>query len=103
MRYTVKDAEKSVERLANKLGRKSGTCWIRTKSGKNKAIIGCLRADYNSVYGGAILTEIINEGGAVDHPLGEGRLKPYEFTKMINGVERGLENWCKSIKKNKKR
>lgn len=66
------------KRLADSMGKRFGKCWKR-KNGRNVAKVGCWELDYNSIYGGAIITEIHNESGGITHPFGEGRLKPFEF------------------------
>jgi hypothetical protein len=96
-RTTTKDVDKAVELLANALGKPSNNCWERV-DGQNRAKLGCLRADCNAIYGGCILTEIVGEGGCENHPLGEGRMKPADFKRMINGVNDALYRWCERIK-----
>ena len=93
-RYTGKDARNCGRRLANLLDREFGddksSCWVR-KNGKLTAKIGCLTVDYNPIYGGAILEEMMNEHGGVSHPFGEGRLKPYEFCRATRYAEGAVE------------
>lgn len=89
-KYTKKDCSKAVERLA-KLLDKPTEPYVKHEDGY-KAVIGAWTCDYNSVYGGAIIEEVVNDGGGIDHPMGEGRMKPYEFCRMIRGVESLIRN-----------
>jgi len=45
--------------------------------------VGGWRLDYNPVYGGIVIEEIVNEGGGVSHPFGDRRLAPGEFLRTI--------------------
>ena len=82
-RYTKKDAISCAKSLANALGKQFGNCWTK-KADKNVAKIGCWNVDYNPIYGGAVISEIVSEGGGIRHPLGSSRLKPYEFCRATN-------------------
>lgn len=88
--YTKKDAERCFERLAKVMGKQAGNCWER-KNNKNIAKIGCWDLDYNPTYGGCIIEEMVTEGGGVTHPFGEGRLKPFEFCRATNMIEKAIE------------
>jgi hypothetical protein len=88
-RYTKKNAEQCAERLATTLGKKFGKCWIRV-DGKNVAQIGCWQYDHNSIYGGGVIEEIMNEGGGIDQPFGSRRLKPDTFCVAVNMAEKAV-------------
>lgn len=85
-RYTRKHAENAFARLVNILGTPKGPIWS-TVNGRNVAKVGALQLDYNPIYGGCIVEQICNEGGAVTHPLGELRLSPFEFCQAVRMVE----------------
>jgi hypothetical protein len=85
-RYTHKDCERAVKRLAELLG-KPTDAYGKDDDGKLQANIGAWYLDYNSIYGGAIINEIVNKGGGITHPMGEGRMKPYDFCRMIKAFE----------------
>jgi len=84
MRYTEKDAKNSFKRLVDCLG-KTIHCWEQV-NGKNKSTIGAWEFDYNPIYGGAVINEIVNEQGGIDHPFGSTRLKPFEFCIAVNMI-----------------
>jgi len=89
-RYTKKDAMRCAKSFASVIGKKQvGDCW-KVVNGKNVAKIGCWEVDYNPIYGGAIITEIHNAGGGITHPLGEGRLRPFEFCRSLQIAERAI-------------
>lgn len=88
-RKTQKDAVICAKRIANTLGKKFGNCWKRV-DGKNVADIGCWNLDYNPTYGGAVIEEIMSEGGGVDNPLGMRKLKPSEFCSATQMAERAV-------------
>lgn len=85
-RYTRKNAEHAFERLVKLMGTPTGPIWS-TVNGKNVAKVGALQLDYNPIYGGCIVEQICNEGGAVVHPFGELRLSPFEFCQAVRMVE----------------
>jgi hypothetical protein len=74
MRFTRTDAEGAFQRLAEAL-HKPTDCWIEG----GKARVGAWRLDYNPTYGGAVIEEMMNEGGGVRRPLGDYRMSPREF------------------------
>lgn len=81
-RYTRKDAEKCFERLLQTLGKR------RARSYND---VGGWRLDYNPVYGGVKIEEIINEGGGVREPIIGNRLTPKEFCYTVNFTIRAME------------
>jgi len=82
-RYTRKDAELCAKHLAEALGKSFGNCW-KMEDGKLKSEIGCWDLDFNALYGGGVIFEIMNEAGGIDHPVGSGRLKPSEFCQAVS-------------------
>ena len=82
-RYTKKDAKECAKALAEALGKQFGNCW-RKVGGKNVSKVGCWELDYNSIYGGAVITEIANKHGGIRHPLGSSRMKPEAFCRATN-------------------
>ena len=82
--------ENQVKRIAALLGKPSGNPWTR-EGDRNRARVGTLCIDHNSVYGGYNVEEIANESGGVRHPFGDRRLKAPAFWAMLNGIERALE------------
>jgi hypothetical protein len=59
--------------------------------GNNYLKVGAWRFNYDAAYGGGVIEEIINEGGAITHPLTEYRLKPWEFCVMCWAIIKALE------------
>ncbi len=90
-RYTKKDARKCGEAFAKGMGKKFGDCWTKKKGGGLKADVGCWNVDYNSIYGGAVITEISNEAGGITHPFGSMRRKPSEFCDTVHFASRAIE------------
>ena len=82
-RYTRKDAENATSRLAKALGKEAEGCWTRDKSGNLKSKVGCWTTDYNSIYGGAVINEMMNESGGVSEPFGSTRRAPREFVDSV--------------------
>lgn len=87
-RYTQADANKAFRRLATKLGKPTQT-GVVTENGYH-SIVGAWALDYNSVYGGCIVEEIINEQGGVTHPLTTERVSPRVFCQMVNFALRAM-------------
>ncbi len=73
-RYTRKDAEKALQRLADATGHRLAESWND---------VGGWELDYNPTYGGCVINEISNEGGAVSQPFGCQRHSPREFCDMV--------------------
>lgn len=90
MRISREHIQARMERIAAKLGKPTGTAWVRDGN-KNRAIIGNWSLDYNPVYGGYEVQEIVNESGAVKLPLGNGRKMSSEFNDALQMVEFALE------------
>ena len=73
------------------LGKEHDDCWVKEKDGKNRAKVGCWYLDYNAIYGGAVVHEMMNEGGGVNQPFGSTRRKPRDFCDAVSMVEHALE------------
>ncbi|KKK79404.1 hypothetical protein LCGC14_2833860 [marine sediment metagenome] len=76
-RYTKKDAERSLVRLADTLGKRL------TKFDHTPEDIGTYYLDYNPTYGGCRVNKVCNEGYGVDTPFGMSRCKPSEFCRCV--------------------
>jgi len=81
-RYTEKDAVECAQDLAVVLGKDFGKklsdCY--TEKGPK---VGCWLLSYNPIYGGAVIEDIISEGGARDRPFGDTRRSPREFCDAV--------------------
>lgn len=69
-RYTRKDAEAAFVHLCRAVGKGTATSYND---------VGAWTLDYNATYGGAVVAEIVNDGGGQSHPLGDRRMSPREF------------------------
>lgn len=92
-RYTKANAEAAFERLAAKLGKSTaktgGPIWTRIGD-RNVTRVGAWLLDHNSIYGGFVVAEIVNEGGGKAHPMGERRRPAREFCDVVYFAERVL-------------
>jgi len=89
-RYTRNDAERSLKRLGDFMGKQVGDCWEK-KGDRNVSKMGCWVLDCNAIYGGCIVEEIMNESGGVNHPLTESRIPPREFCQTMDMIARAIE------------
>ena len=112
-RYTHKDAEKAVQRLAEamslpyghytvtedepesfegeqsegrfKAHRLSAGGWFTTQP-------NALELDYNPVYGGCVISQIADTGGTwISQPFSQERKGPREFVGYVNALISGME------------
>jgi hypothetical protein len=84
--------EQNFKQLAKMLGKETGQIWTYDKIKKqNKAKVGAWSLDYNSIYGGYNINEIMSEGGGVDLPFGYERKKPKQFNEELKKMIRALE------------
>ena len=108
-RYTRKDAQAAMERLAAATGypyyrpslrgrsgdlkagvfsgpphdpQRRGQLWNREGS-DNRCFVGAWVLDHNSVYGGYVVEQMENEHGGISHPLGSGRKSAREFCDAV--------------------
>lgn len=81
-KYTRKDAELAFGRLCEVLGKRPATAYND---------VGAWTLDYNPIYGGAVVEEVINDGGGITQPLGSTRCTPREFCLRVNFLIRALE------------
>lgn len=106
-RYTRKDAEKAVERLADALGLPYGHYvtlghepedrpegrykrqlfdgrWITTQP-------NALELSYQPTYGGCVIVQIADDGGTWErHPFTSRRMRPREFVQYVDGIIAGI-------------
>jgi galactokinase/mevalonate kinase-like predicted kinase len=73
-RYTRKDAERALERLAEATGHRIATSY---------SDVGGWTLDYAACYGGFSIEQVHNEQGAVSKPFGERRYPAREFCEMV--------------------
>jgi len=80
-RYTEKDAVRCAQDLADVLGKDFGKklsdCYTE-KAPK----VGCWLVNYNPIYGGAVIEEMMERGGR-DRPFGDTRRSPREFCDAV--------------------
>lgn len=88
-RITKKQVKGIFELVCMDLGIPFKEVW-RQKDGKNTAIIGAWYLDYNPVYGGYVINEMVNEAGGVTCPLGYNRMPTREFYNFLHGINNGL-------------
>lgn len=79
-RTTKKDCKEAFELLCKELGK--STDFFNYQ--KKKYNIGAWRLDYNPIYGGAIVREIINENGGLTEPVLKYRISAREFVTAID-------------------
>ena len=92
MRIKRAGLEAAVQRLAERLGKPTGPCWIHDeKTGRNRAVIGAWALDHNSIYGGYVIEEINNDRGGIRHPLIATRVKGEELLRMIYAAHCALD------------
>lgn len=97
-RYTKKDVGKCAARLAKDLGHKFGDCWKKKEGGGLESEIGCWTVDYNAIYGGAVIQEIMSKGGGVTQPFGSMRRKPREFCETTRFAQDAIRLYKKMKK-----
>lgn len=90
MRMKREFLQRQMERIAAMLGKPTGSAWVR-EGDKNRAIIGTWSLDYNPIYGGYNVEEIVNELGAIHHPLGGTRMTGEAFSNALSMVAAALE------------
>jgi hypothetical protein len=77
-RYTKKDADKCLVRLAHAMG---------GRVAKSFDDVGGLRIDYEPIYGGVNVEEISNKSGGISQPFGIMRWKPEAFCHAVRMAE----------------
>ncbi len=82
-RTTRKQAEAVFGHLLNAMGRYPAQSYNH---------VGGLRIDYNPTYGGAVIEEILNAGGGVNHPFGDRRMPLGEFVQAMHFAINVLRN-----------
>ena len=81
-RITKANVEAAFKALCKELGKRAATSWND---------VGAWRLDHVASYGGYVIEEIINEHGAVDHPINSVRMKGNEFYDTVWFALRLLE------------
>ena len=81
-RTTNKDVEEVFKLFAKACGKRIA---------KSYDDVGAWRLDGNSTYGGWRIEQIVNEHGAVGHPLTELRYKSGEFVAMMHFAMRAMD------------
>lgn len=75
MRYTKRDAENSFRRLLRVL---------KKHEARSFDDVGGWVLDYNPIYGGVVIHEIVNKGGGVSTPFGLSRRELADFCAAID-------------------
>lgn len=83
LRYTRKDAESALQRLAEATGHRVATSY---------SDIGGWSLDYAPIYGGFVIHEISTAGGGVSTPFGDRRRPAREFCDAVSFALRALES-----------
>ncbi|GAH01867.1 unnamed protein product, partial [marine sediment metagenome] len=60
--------------------------------------VGCWTVDYNAIYGGAVIQEIVSKGGGVTQPFGAMRRKPREFCETTRFAQDAIRLYKKRKK-----
>ncbi len=92
MSYTKKNADRAFRRLAQALGKD-------VAEGDNFYKVGAWELSYNSIYGGCVIEEIVNEGRGITHPLIPDRMHPYEFCLMCEAIIKAMDIRVKVLSK----
>jgi hypothetical protein len=83
--------EEDFERLLKSMN-KERTKWVQDPVTKrNKVNVGSWSLDYNPIYGGYNIEEVMSEGGGINHPFGSTRKKPKQFNAELKSMIRALE------------
>jgi hypothetical protein len=82
MRTSRKDVERVFKRLVDACGRHVAESYND---------VGGWQLDFNSVYGGFVIEEIVTASGGVSHPFGDSRLKAGPFVDAMRFAERALD------------
>ena len=92
-RYTRRDAEAALGRLATAAGRPwtTGSPWMRRDDGKTVALVGVWYLDYAPLYGGYVVHEMANEAGGVSEPFGSRRRTAREFCEAVDFAVRAIQ------------
>lgn len=86
MRYTRKFIEARFAAAMDAIGAAHGEAWLKQPDGRFKANVGTHQIDYNPVYGGYVITKMVNEGGGEQCPFGMDRRNAAGFVAMLNGI-----------------
>ena len=86
MRYTKKFIEARFAMAMDAIGAPHGEAYTKQDDGRFKANVGTHQLDHNSVYGGYVITKIVNEGGGESCPFGMNRHNAEGFIALLDGV-----------------
>lgn len=81
-RYTRRDAIAAFNRLMQATGHRPATGYKD---------VGGWVLDYNGIYGGYVIHEMLNENGAVSEPFGTMRRSARDFCSTVNFACRAIE------------
>ena len=81
-RYTKRDAQNAFARLMNATGNRPAA--------SHKDVGGWV-LDYNGIYGGYVVHQMFNDGGAISDPFGSRRRNAREFCDAVNFACRAIE------------
>jgi hypothetical protein len=82
MRTTKAQVNAAFVQLCDALGRSTKT-WRTPPDSRTKAVIGAWYLSQNTIYGGYVVHEMVNEGGGVCTPLGSMRMSGAEFVNAV--------------------
>ena len=81
-RTTKSQIRSSFEHYLKAIGKRPAKSWND---------VGGWGLDYNPTYGGYVIYEVANEGGAQSHPLGSGRKSPSAFYDALWFATRSID------------
>lgn len=103
-RFTKKDAEKALERLCELMGRPKGHyrklaegevapagAVVTGVNGQFCTIPGGWELDYNPIYGGYVVEEILENSTGITQPFGANRRSARDFWQMVWDITRAFE------------
>lgn len=68
---------------------------INGRKAKDYKDVDGYRLDYNPIYGGYVVEQIVNDGGGVSRPFGDRRRAPAEMVSTLNFVMEVLREKAK--------
>lgn len=80
-RYTKADAQRAFERLLEA---------ANARPAQSRNDVGGWLLDYNSIYGGYVVTEVMSEPGGISNPFGYKRRNAREFCGWVRAVTDGI-------------
>ena len=90
-RVTQSQVNEVFKHFAKTMGR-STVAWERSEDGNGyTANVGAWILDYNPTYGGYVINEMFNDGGAVTLPLTETRMSGSEIVQAMRFAMRCIQ------------